>query len=166
MFIINVVGFNFVWFGLVYWGNVFAPIAIALLGAHIFYVSDKHNHEITLIFIVAVIGVVVDSTLQSLGVFSFFGNAYLPIWLIILWFCFGATLNHSLCFLKNSKILQVLVGAIIAPLSYLAGHQLNAVDFGLSVLTTYLVLSVIWAVLMVSLFYIKSLLDKSEVSYG
>jgi hypothetical protein len=166
MFIINVVGFNLVWFGLVYWGNIFVPIAIALLGAHIFYVSEKENQEVTLIFIVAIIGVVVDSTLQALGIFSFLGNAYLPVWLISLWFCFGATLNHSLGFLQNSKRLQVLVGAIIAPLSYLAGHQFKAVDFGLSVINTYLLLSVIWAVLMVSFFYIKSSLEKKEVSYG
>jgi hypothetical protein len=165
-FIINAIGFNLTWFGLVYWGDIFVPVAIVLLGAHIIYVSDKGNHEIALIVIVAIIGVVVDSTLQVLGVFNFFGNAYLPLWLISLWFCFGATLHHSLGFLQDSKRLQFLVGATIAPLSYLAGNQLEAVDFGISIFSTYMVLSLVWAVLMVVFFYIKFLLEKIKVSYG
>lgn len=166
MVILNAIGFNFLWFGLVCWGNVFSPIAICMLGAHLFFISDKRNLEITLIFIVAIIGIAVDSTLQFLGVFYFISSAYLPLWLISLWFCFGATLNHSLNFLRHFKKLQFFVGAFVAPLSYVVGYQLEAVDFGMSVLSTYLILSVIWATLMLAFFYIKSLLDEVEVSYG
>ena len=47
MFIINIVGFDFAWFGLVYWGNSFIPVALLLLCLHFYFVSKKKISEFT-----------------------------------------------------------------------------------------------------------------------
>ena len=161
----NVIGFDLVWFGLVYFGNAFIPIAIAMLIAHIYFISNKLSREVKLIFIVATVGCLVDWVLHLVGVFDFVGTDYLPAWLVTLWLCFAATLYHSLVILKHSKILQFLVGALLAPFSYLAGHELEAVSFGFPIFDTYFLLSVIWAILMIFFFQFMSYLDKEELSY-
>lgn len=163
MFIVNFIGFNLVWFGLVYWGDTFIPIAAAFFGGHIYYAWKSGSSEIKLIFTVAAIGIVVDSILQTTGVFIFPENSYLPFWLVALWLCFATTLSHSLKYLSKSRGLQGVVGMLFAPMSYLVGHKLNAVNFGMTVFETYALLSIIWGILMVVFFYIKTSLIKIEV---
>lgn len=165
MLFLNAIVFYLIWLGLVYVGNGFVPVAITLLAVHVFFISDNATKESELILSVSIIGVAVDLSLNNLGIFSFEGNKLLPAWLICLWLCFAATLNYSLRFLAKIKVLQVLVGAILAPLSYLAGNKLGVVSFGFTVPQTYLLLSIIWAVLMLIFFQIKSFLDNKEVSH-
>lgn len=165
MFIVNLISFNLVWFGLVYWGNAFIPVAAAFFCWHLYYTRNNDFIEIRLIFIVATIGVFIDSALHYLGVFIFTENNHLPFWLITLWLCFATTLSHSLRFLDHSKIFQGLIGAIVAPLSYMAGQQFDAVKFSLSFINTYLLLAIIWGLLMMLFFHIKDILIKTEIGY-
>lgn len=153
--LINIIGFNAVWFGLVVWGNVFIPVALLLLGLHLYRISTFDN-EPTLILFVTFIGCLVDSLLQVKGVFIFASSTHIPWWLIALWACFAATICHSLSFLSDAKWLQILVGGTMAPLSYVAGEKFNSVQFGESLIITCLVLSVIWAGLFLLFFHIKN----------
>jgi hypothetical protein len=144
------------WIGLVFFGNLFIPISLLMLVAHInFFVTNKR--EIYLIAAVTVTGIVVDSILQYANVFIFINSNHIPFWLMMLWGCFATTLCHSLGFLTKSKWLQMLVGGLFAPLSYLAGYKFQVVDFGLTMLNTYLMLSVVWAALFILFFYLKDL---------
>ncbi len=104
--------------------------------------------------------------LQFLGVFVFADGQMMPLWLITLWFCFASTICHSLKFLQKSKLFQVLVGALLAPISYIAGNELNAVSFGLTVTNTFVILSILWSLLMVIFFALKSHLMQEEVRYA
>ncbi|MCP4323932.1 MAG: DUF2878 domain-containing protein [Alteromonadales bacterium] len=165
MFIINLLGFDFIWFGLVYWGNIFIPLALLLLGLHIYFISNTKLKEIYLICAVASIGILVDSALQYFGVFIFPQLKILPLWLITLWFCFAATLCHSLKILQSSKLLQWLVGAFLAPISYLGGNELSAVTFGLNTVNTFVLLSFLWGALMIIFFHLKAYLVQEEPSY-
>jgi hypothetical protein len=160
---INLIGFNISWFGLVYWGNDFIPIAFILLIAHLFFQS-KNYKELILILLISVIGIGVDSFLQKINIFIFPETSHIPFWLMMLWACFAATVCHSLRFLASSKYLQAIIGGIFSPLSYLAGQQFLAVDFGYSTLETYLILSVLWAGLFVLFFHLKSMIIKVEVN--
>ena len=157
MFIINVIGFDFIWFGLVYWGNVFIPVASVILGLHFYFVSKSKINELYLVCVIALIGILVDSSLQYFEIFIFPGGNSIPLWLVTLWFCFAATICHSLNFLQNSRLLQLLVGACLAPVSYLAGHKMDAVSFGLSISNTIIILSIVWGGLMVDIFHFKIL---------
>jgi len=162
--VFNLVGFNLAWFGLVYWGNTFIPISLLLLIAHFRFIA-KVPGELLLVAMVTVIGILVDSLLLKLDVFIFTNNNHIPFWLMMLWACFSATLCHSLRFLAGSKILQLVVGGLFAPLSYIAGQKLAAVEFGQSLTSTYLLLSLLWAVLFVLFFAIKNRLVKGKVGH-
>jgi hypothetical protein len=162
--VINLVGYNFAWFGLVYWGDSFIPISLFLLITHLSVVG-KVNGEIWLILVITAIGIFVDSSLQYFNIFIFTGYNHIPFWLMMLWACFAATICHSLRFLSNSKLLQAFVGGLFAPLSYVAGYKFQVVDFSQPVIFTYLMLSVIWAGLFVCFFYLKEYLINNEVSH-
>ena len=166
MFIINLIAFDIAWFGLVYWGNLFIPFALLMLCLHFYFVSKTRKNEFYLICAVTLIGIYVDSMLQFLGVFVFADGQMMPLWLITLWFCFASTICHSLKFLQKSKLFQVLVGALLAPISYIAGNEMNAVSFGLTVTNTFVILSILWSLLMVIFFALKSHLMQEEVRYA
>ena len=161
--LVNLLGFNAIWFGLILLGNVFIPIAAIMLLLHLYYQADKN--ELVLILIVAGVGVLLDSTLIYFGIFVFPDSAQLPFWLITLWFCFAATVRHSLSFLAKSKILQVLVGGIFAPLSYLAGAKFSVVYITPEFELSYLLLACLWGPLMVLIFAISGWLQIEEKNH-
>lgn len=166
MFFINVIGFDIAWFGLVYWGNFFIPVALLMLGLHFYFVSKTKAKEFYLICTVTAIGVAVDSVLQYSGVIVFPEGQMMPLWLITLWLCFASTLCHSLKFLQGSKCFQGLVGVVLAPVSYLAGSEMHAVSFGLTVTNTFIILSMVWGLLMILFFSLKSFLIHEDLPYA
>ncbi|MBA6256399.1 MULTISPECIES: DUF2878 domain-containing protein [unclassified Colwellia] len=163
--LINLIGFNVSWFGLVYWGNNFIPVAFLLLLAHLFFQS-KNYKEFLLIVVVSVIGISVDSLLQQLALFIFLEPSHIPFWLMMLWASFAATICHSLNFLASSKMLQLAVGGLISPLSYIAGYKFMVVDFGYSMFITYVVLALVWGGLFILFYYLKGKIMKGEMSYA
>lgn len=163
--LLNAIGFNFVWFGLVYWGDNFIPVALMMLFIHLKEISTFPN-EIRLVLVIAMIGFVNDSLLSVFGVFQFEHSIITPLWLIVLWASFATTISHSLSFLNVSKTLQIAVGGLVAPLSYIAGYKLDAVAFGYPIIPTYLLLSANWAVLFLIFFSLRNTLINKEVTYA
>ena len=161
---VNLIGFNLIWLGLIFFGNVFIPVAAILLALHWHYYAEKN--ELTLILIVATLGILLDSILTYSGFFIFPDTQHIPFWLIALWFCFAATIRHSLNFLASSKLLQLLVGAAFAPLSYLAGAKFSVVYITPSLGFSYLLLSLLWGPLMVLVFSIDDGLRMEEECYA
>ncbi|ASP48067.1 DUF2878 domain-containing protein [Cognaticolwellia beringensis] len=162
----NLVMFNVAWFGLVFIGNLFIPIAAILLGAQLWFFQTTKN-EIILICLVATIGIWLDFALISTGVFIFPDTDGIPFWLITLWIVFAGTIRHSLAFLANSKIMQFFIGAIFAPLSYLAGAKLSVLYLVPSWGLSYLLLAGLWGPLMLVFFGLSHWLqveDKCHVS--
>tara|TARA_R110001583_G_scaffold191_5_gene1830 strand:+ start:141 stop:635 length:495 start_codon:yes stop_codon:yes gene_type:complete len=159
--IVNMLGFNLAWFGLVFWGNIFIPVALIMLAIHLLLLSNNKN-EARLVLLITIIGVTVDSLLNFSNFFIFLGSGLTPLWLIVLWACFASTVSHSLAFLSHSKKLQVVVGFVIAPLSYIAGERLDAVQFSYPLLETYIVLGFIWAGLFIAIFFLKALIINRE----
>lgn len=161
LIILNIIGFNLVWFGLVTWRDMFIPVASIYLVLHFFFLARMNKQEVMLIFAVCLIGIIVDSALLYLGFYIFDQSYHLPLWLMVLWLCFATTLCHSLNFLSQSKVYQGLIGAFIAPLSYIAGNHLGAVDFGFSMSSTYALLALMWMLMMISFFELKARLQKT-----
>lgn len=161
---INAIGFNLIWLGLIHFGNAFIPVALVLLYIHCKYLV-KSKTEYAFIALLGVIGLCLDSFLTYQQVFIFTNQhgitlGFIPLWLFVLWLLFAATINHSLNFLQNSKLMQFAAGAILAPLSYLAGFHLEAVNFGQPLLVTYLTLSIIWGPLFLITFYLNQVLKE------
>jgi hypothetical protein len=146
--IINAVLFQIGWFACVLGGNQFAvPATLAILIAHWFLVSNQIAEWRT-IFLVALVGIIIDSGLFAAGVFNDGSERQIaPLWLIGLWLLFATTLNHSFGWLHRRYLLAFLLGGIAGPLSYLAGVKLGAVSFGIEQTSALLLLAVIWAVL-------------------
>ena len=163
--LINMIGFNVAWFGLILLGNTFIPVAVFMLLAHFTWFSI-HKWERKFVALVALIGISVDSLLQFSNVFIFDQQQFIPAWLMMIWVCFAATICHSLAFLSAYKPLQLLLGFFIAPLSYRSGEMFGAVQFGESYLTTHLLLGSIWACLLLLFFAIKSRFTNREVRYA
>lgn len=161
--LLNLIGFNISWFGLVLLGNIFIVFSLGWLGLHL-YLCKHPLAELKLIISVTFIGTLVDSVLLFYDVLLFNQQLMIPLWLITLWAVFATTIAHSLHFLSHSKKLQFIIGYIFAPLSYIGGASLSAVVLGHSVLITYFILASIWGVLMMLFFYLKEIFYSQETA--
>lgn len=149
--IVNVVAFNIAWFGLVFIGNLFIPIAVLIFVFQCWCLRSTKN-DLVFILSVATLGIWLDFALVFSGVFIFPGTNGIPLWLIMLWLFFATTIRQSIAFLEKSKVLQFLVGATFAPLSYLGGAKLSAVTLVPPLGVSYMLLACIWAPLMLIIF--------------
>ncbi len=154
---------NFVWFQCIWFIAILGreqtqwPL-LALLLIHLAWCKDW-KVEAKLMLLCASVGVVLDSLFTWQGVFKFAEPTILlpiPIWLIAIWLAFAGTLRHSLGYLLEKPVLAALCAGISAPLSYLAGMRLDAVDFGLNPLTTISLIAVAWVGVMPLLIYISN----------
>ena len=147
MWLLNNLAFNAIWFAAIFFQNLALPFGVFFIALHCWYFREKQEAQV--VTYTLLIGIFIDTMLMQLGVFVFKGYEYLiPTWLMLIWAAFGATLNHSLSFLKQKKRLTFIVGAIFPPFSYLAGEKLGAVSFGYSTLSTVTLLAIIWSPLL------------------
>jgi hypothetical protein len=159
--LINILGFNAVWFGLVYFGDKFIPVALLYILVHLIFFAKK-NSEAKYLLLISIIGIAIDSILHFFEIFIFVPNNHIPLWLACLWFCFSTTIFHSLRFLERAVWLQLIAG-FLAPFSYFAGNKLGAVMFGKTPFFTYTVLAITWSVLFVFFFYLKRNFELTQV---
>jgi len=154
--VVNIV--NFLWFQTIWWLVILfqtnAVIPVSLLIMLWLWFTPTRRLDLLLMAIIALIGALLDSILMAVGVFQFPNSAYLfstvehwlvPIWLILLWAALAGTVQHSLMLFHQRPASAALGGAIFAPLSYIAGERFGAVTFGYSLLTTFILLAAIWA---------------------
>lgn len=83
------------------------------------------------ISVCALLGVVSDQLLYTLQFLDFPGyrSAWIPLWMIALWFAFATTLNISLRWLQGRWRLAALLGSMLAPLTYWGAQGLGAITF-------------------------------------
>lgn len=129
--IYNAVVFNASWLACVLGGSwVAVPVAVVVITVHLYFFSDDNKSEAGLIFVVLLLGVVVDSLFIRSGILiSPDGGLWPPLWLICLWGLFATTLNHSLKWFQTRTIVSVILGGVAGALTYLAGTRLT--DFAL-----------------------------------
>ncbi|WP_337880805.1 DUF2878 domain-containing protein [Rheinheimera sp.] len=162
--VLNSCLFNLCWFACVYWGNGVAGLVLVWACMHL-WLSPAAKTEAALLFGVTCTGVLVDSLWMLGSVLVFPGQpTLLPFWLVMLWLAFAMTLNGYLSLLKGKVLLQSLTGAVAGPLSYWAGQQLGAVEFGLPLSWVLPLLGLVWALLLPAFFWLNQRLygDKHE----
>ncbi|MEN9329911.1 MAG: hypothetical protein RLZZ484_1099 [Pseudomonadota bacterium] len=132
--IVNALGFQAGWWacvlGVVHGYETAALLFCGLLVlAHLAWVGHARQ-EIQLAAVALLLGIAVDTLLQSFAVIHFEGRAWgwlSPFWLWMLWVLFALTLNSSMAFLKRLPLLiSAAAGLVFGPLSYLAGAALGA----------------------------------------
>jgi len=151
--LVNIFGFQTLWWLCILFGNLALPATIGLLACHIYFHSQPIN-ELKAILFCGIVGFIVDTLLTIVGVFEFDGQSFYaaasylpPFWLFILWFGFAATLTNSLSYFRNHLVLASILGGISGAGSYLAAERLNAVIFPLGVVQTSMTLVIVWAIL-------------------
>lgn len=123
-------------------------VIAAILALHVAAVGDRRG-ELRLLLTVALFGFVVDSVLSATDVLRYAGRPVrwlCPPWVVALWALFGATLRHSMAWLRGRARLAALLGAICGPLSYLAGVRLHALSLPDPAWRSLLATVVLWSI--------------------
>ena len=75
-----------------------------------------------------------------------------PIWIIALWFAFGTLPHGSLKCLSGRIWPQLLLSAVLGPLSYLGGVKLGAANLGEPIVISLAVIGIGWALALALIF--------------
>ena len=136
-----------------WWG---ITIAICLIGIHLNLTTDRSN-QMKMMVIAIAIGLVVDSTLLILGVYSFPSGTIVawlpPLWMTVLWPQFATTFRYCLKWLSKRYVICAGFGFLGAPLAFLGGEQLGAVSILPPRFTHLLTLGFLWSVAIPILIY-------------
>lgn len=159
-FWLNLLGFNLIWAGSIFFGNS-ALIIVALLLLLHFLLHSTPLIEAQIVFITALLGYCIDCALTLLGFFQFEKvQGITPFWLIFLWIGFCCTLRESLVFFSGKPLLSIPFGAVAGSVAYMAAANFGAVQLPLPILTSLLILAALWAVLFPLLLWISSNMEE------
>jgi hypothetical protein len=161
--ITNALMFNLSWFVILFTQSSFIAPAVVIVHLLIhFRFIGKGREELWVIAGVTVLGLLFDQALFRAGVFNMAGEStYAPLWLTCLWPVFATTLMHAFDGFQNRLALAVLFGAVGGALSYVAGVQLTAVNFGSSFWGP-ITLGILWAVIFPLLLKMSAKMESSR----
>ena len=171
--IINVVLYQIGWFSCVIGAAYGFPLsgalgALSLVALHLL-LTDARKAEIQLILIACLLGVVIDSLQQAVGLFTFKTDPrwplWLPLWVFVIWAQFATLFRFALHWLSGHYLLAALFGALGGPLAYWGGIRLGAADFGDSPWLTLMILALAWALVMPLLLWLRQKLASTEGLY-
>jgi len=169
--LINFVAFELGWFAAVLGAahhHVWAGVAVAALMVLLHLLMSHHFlRELQLLVGVVLLGTAWESVLAAGNIIHYPTGQLLPnmapVWIMAVWALLATTLNVSLVFLRGRVWLAALFGAIGAPLSFMGGVRLHALQFP-ETNTALLVLAIGWAVLMPLLMYMSVRFDGVHVA--
>ena len=157
--LINFILFQSIWFILILAAahGSFYGLVIGLLLILVQYWHGKLMvPDFKLILASIIIGFAHDTSLNYFKFIQYnidFNTYYSPVWIIGLLISFALTINHSLAWLGNKKLLQMIFGLIGGPLAYIAGEKLGSI-YMINTMTLY-VLALSWACITPLLFQFK-----------
>lgn len=166
LLVTNVILFQLVWFvSVIGAANAMPFLSLAMLAImsvlH-FYAANNPLRELGLLLIVAITGFAVDSTLLQTGIVQYQGPVpfinFAPIWIVVLWAGFAATLNVSLRWLRQNIPVAFVLGAVFGPLAYYGGEKLGALTVHQGALG-FVVIGLFWSILMPILFSLARRFD-------
>ncbi len=115
------------------------------------------------------LGILVDSLQQALGLFSFTRDAawpfWLPLWVFVIWAQFATLFHYALHWLSGRYMLAAILGGVGGPLAYWAGIRIGAASFGDKPILTLMILAMVWALVTPLLCRLSDLIDKGEGRY-
>lgn len=146
--VVSFLAYQAAWVACVQWAGqgqlILGLIAVAaLLALNLVFASDRRA-VIALALIAGIVGLVVDSGLGLMGVFSF---SFAPPWIVALWMAFGSVLPAFLSWLTGRYVWAALLGAVAAPMSYYGGVRLGAVQMP-NLLFSLAAIALAWAAIM------------------
>ena len=159
----NFVAFQVGWFACVLTAANGYPwvglMVVSLIVALHIRSAEHRTHELQLLALAMVLGLVFDSLLVNSGWVSYPSGMLIPgvapYWILAMWALFSTTLNLSMGWLKSSLALAAVMGAVFGPLSYLAGARLGAIVL-IDSFSSMILLAIIWALVMPILIFAAS----------
>jgi len=129
--LINSLMFQAIWLLCIFGGDSWAMAGVLILAAWLWF--RRLPGELHQIAAFSVCGIVLDSVWMLAGLMVFQDTLWpdaplIPLWLMILWISFAATLRHSMFFIIGRPGLAALFGVLAVPLSYTAGAHLANVS--------------------------------------
>jgi hypothetical protein len=158
--ILNFVMFELGWLACVLLPQAWSLSIVAIfLVLHFVLVSQYKMDELKFIVIGTLAGSLLDGLWLRTGILADNNGAAIitPPWLIALWAIFMTSLNHSLKWLGQNRLLMFLIVPIAGPFAYWSASALGAVtlpDF----LPSLLALAVGWLVLFPALLSLRDFL--------
>ena len=152
------------------WGHPVAGglLALLLVTVHLLLTAAPQS-EAKLMLCARLIGVIVDSSQQALGLFAFKADPdwpfWLPLWVFVIWAQFATLFRYALYWLRSRYLLAGLFGMIGGPLAYVAGIRMGAASFGENPVVTMIVLALVWATVTPVLCGLSLYLDDREGTY-
>jgi len=150
--ILNLLLYQLGWFSCLLgaaWGYSLqgAFLASLLTAIHLILVEERRS-ELRVLLLACLIGVLVDSLQQALGVLRFSGNERwplrLPLWVFVIWAQFATLFRFTLHWLRGHTLLAALLGAVGGPIAYWSGVRLGAAEFGSNPTLSLVVLAIVW----------------------
>ena len=143
-------------------------LALSLVGIHLWLASSRKS-EALLILSACLLGVIVDSSQQALGLFTFKTEPgwplWLPLWVFVIWAQFATLFHYALYWLKDRYLFAGVFGLIGGPLAYWAGIRMGAASFGENPTITIIVLALVWAAVIPALVRLSVVFDEKEGVY-
>ena len=156
--LLNFVTFQAGWFACVLGAAHGRPelgvVAVALIAAGWLVAAPRPRALAMLLLITGVVGLCWDSWLTVFGLVAYrpgpLTPPLAPWWILALWVLLATTLHRSMRWLQSGLLLPAVLGAIAAPLSYLAGARLGALTL-VQLRPALLAQAAGWAVLLPAL---------------
>ena len=109
--------------------------AVVLMVFAAWQLGDRRSRgtDLRLVAVALLCGLVIDSVLAWNHI-AFYAapqpsTIWAPVWILVMWAGFALTLNHSLALLQRHLLAGAVLGAVGAPLAYLAAGGFHAVAF-------------------------------------
>ena len=153
---LNAFAYQCGWLACVAGGNAWALPAGALILALHGWLVERSARGWAFMVLAALLGLAMDLGWQRLGLLAFHGTlgAGIPPGLVVLWLLFATTFAHSLAWLHERLALAALLGAVLGPLSYVAGVELGAATTRFPLWQVALAMAPAWALLLPLLLFL------------
>lgn len=133
----NFILFQVGWFvAVLYPGQQAALAGLAIVAAHLVFISGFAQREFRFILMATVLGSVLDVFHQNLGVLSFpgyegaFASGMIPAWLVMLWAVFATAINHCLYWMRHYRVVLFGMPPFAGALAYAAAEQAGTIEIG------------------------------------
>lgn len=136
--------FQLIWLVAVLGQEAWQWLTLLLGGVTLLYAAATDVRGLKSIIALGAIGIGLDWLNLYLGVLVF-KQAYVPVWLAVLWLSFIWYAKHWVPYIiKYNKLVMVILVGGCGALSYWAGNRFSAVEFSFSLPWTLLVLALQW----------------------
>lgn len=154
--LLNALAFQCAWWAIILFPGVWTLVVLVVFFCqHFIWVSASFSRESLYILVVCSLGVAFDSVFFAAGLMTHAGANVMPLWMIGMWLIFAATLRHSLNWLAFYPKLAIVLGAVVGPLSYLAGTEFTDVNIAVSMWLWALITGVFWSVFLPLMLYLQ-----------